>query len=53
MQRGRTNIESTNRKFIQNRIDKIEALDSSIQEGKLRKMSLYWLDLLTKSYPDD
>lgn len=34
--------ESSNRRFLQDRIDEIEALGISTEEEKLSKMSLYW-----------
>ncbi|OGE57270.1 hypothetical protein PENARI_c002G03448 [Penicillium arizonense] len=48
MERFRTKMESSNRRFLQDRIDEIEALGISTEEEKLSKMSLYWPDLGAK-----
>lgn len=47
----RIKMEASNRQFLQDQIDEIEAMNLSTEEEKLDKMSVYWLNLTAK--PDD
>ncbi|CAG8938041.1 unnamed protein product [Penicillium salamii] len=42
VERFRAKMESSNRRFLQDRIDEIEAMGLATEEEKLDKMSLYW-----------
>jgi hypothetical protein len=45
VERFRTKMETSNRRFLQDRIDEIEAMGLSTEEEKLNKMWVYWHDL--------
>lgn len=45
VERFRTKMEFSNRQFLQDRIDEIEAMNLPTEEEKLRKMWLYWPNL--------
>jgi hypothetical protein len=45
IERFRTKMESSNRQFLQDRIDEIEAMNLSTEEEKLRQMRIYWSDV--------
>lgn len=45
VERYRTKMESSNRRFLQDRIDEIEAMGLSTEEEKLNEMWVYWHDL--------
>ncbi|KAJ5937292.1 hypothetical protein N7454_004947 [Penicillium verhagenii] len=45
IERFRTKMESSNRRFLQDRIDEIQAMGLATEEQKLEKMRLYWSDL--------
>ncbi|CRL24755.1 unnamed protein product [Penicillium camemberti] len=45
VERFRTKMESSNRQFIQDRIDEIEAMNLSTEDEKLHHMLSYWPDL--------
>jgi hypothetical protein len=47
----RAKMEASNRRFLQDRIDEIEAMGLSTEEEKLNEMSLYWHDLGAKGEP--
>lgn len=51
VERFRIKMEASNRQFLQDRIDEIEAMNLSTEEEKLDKMRVYWLNLTDK--PDD
>ncbi|GIC94455.1 uncharacterized protein Aud_010955 [Aspergillus udagawae] len=47
----RAKMEASNRRFLQDRIDEIEAMGLSTEEEKFNEMSLYWHDLGAKCEP--
>ncbi|KAJ5294666.1 hypothetical protein PENANT_c006G09296 [Penicillium antarcticum] len=49
VERFRTKMEASNRQFLQDRIDEIEAKNLSTEEEKLEKMDVYWSSLGIKS----
>lgn len=51
VERFRIEMEASNRQFLQDRIDEIEAMNLSTEEEKLFKIREYWSDLTVK--PDD
>ncbi|GLI81829.1 hypothetical protein PoHVEF18_010220 [Penicillium ochrochloron] len=51
LERFRTKMELSNRKFLQDRIDEIEARSLPTEEEKLKKMRLYWHGLGSKNEP--
>ncbi|KAF7155366.1 hypothetical protein CNMCM5623_007437 [Aspergillus felis] len=48
VERFRTKMEASNRQFLQDRIDEIEAMNLSTEEEKLEEMRVYWPDLTVK-----
>lgn len=52
VERFQTRMESSNRQFLQDRIDEIEAMHLSTEEEKLREMRLFWPDVGIRSCPN-
>ncbi|CAI7668982.1 unnamed protein product [Penicillium crustosum] len=50
VERFRAKMESSNRQFIQDRIDEIEAMHLSTEDEKLHHMLTYWADLNIKDW---
>jgi hypothetical protein len=48
VERFRTKMEASNRQFLQDRIEEIEAMNLSTEEEKLHEMRIYWPDLTVK-----
>ncbi|CRL22255.1 unnamed protein product [Penicillium camemberti] len=51
VERFRIKMEASNRQFLQDRIDEIEAMNLSTEEEKIDKMKVYWSNLTDK--PND
>lgn len=52
IERFRTKMETSNRQFLQDRIDEIEAMNLSTEEEKLKEMRIYWPDVGIKRDDD-
>ncbi|KAJ5998665.1 hypothetical protein N7451_006475 [Penicillium sp. IBT 35674x] len=48
VERFRTKMEASNRQFLQDRMDEIEAMDLSTEKEKLSEMRKYWPDLTVR-----